>query len=97
MSRLKNILSFFLLWLSFFGFTQNYDYELVYIDTDKIYYSIIQKEGALFFGTNLGIYRIDSETKLIEYDLSVKGAIDKNLNPETMQIRGKLQILKNLN
>lgn len=86
MSKLKNILSFFLLWISFFGFTQNYDYELIYIDTDKIYYSIIQKEGALFFGTNLGIYRIDSETKLIEYDLSVKGAIDKNLNPETIRI-----------
>ena len=82
MSILKHILSFFLLWKSFLGFAQNYDYELVYIDTDKIYYSIIQKEGALFFGTNLGIYKTDSGEKLIEHDLSVKGAIDKTLNPE---------------
>ena len=86
MSKLKNILSFFLLWISFFGFTQNYDYELIYIDTDKIYYSIIQKERNLFFGTNLGIYKTDKGIQLLEHNLSVKGPINKNLNPQISRI-----------
>ena len=30
------------------GFGQRFDYELVYVDAEKIYYSIIQDEGNLF-------------------------------------------------
>ena len=86
MSFLKYKLSIFLLKLSIFGFAQNYDYELIYVDTNKIYYSIIQNEGALFFGTNLGIYKTYGGIQLIDHNLSIKGSIDKNLNPDVIRI-----------
>ena len=86
MSFFKYKLSFFLLKASIFGSVQNYDHELVYVDSDKIYYSIIQDEGTLYFGTNIGIYKTDNGTKLIEHEISIKGPIDKNLNPEIIRI-----------
>ena len=86
MSFFKYKLSFFLLKASIFGSAQNYDHELVYVDSDKIYYSIIQDEGTLYFGTNIGIYKTDNGTKLIEHEISIKGPIDKNLNPEIIRI-----------
>jgi hypothetical protein len=86
LSLLKYKLSFFLLKASIFGFAQNYDYELIYIDANKIYYSIIQDERTLFFGTNLGIYKTDNGIQLIEHNRSVKGPIDKNLKPHIFRV-----------
>ena len=86
LSIYKYKLSFFLLLFINSVNGQSYDYELIYFDSEKIYHSIVQNEGTLFFGTNEGIYRLDEGAQLVEYDLSVKGAISSELNPESISI-----------
>ena len=79
-------LSFFLLLIFDFVNGQDYDYELVYIDSEKIYHSVIQNKGTLFFGTNLGIYKLEKGIKVVEHNLSIKGPINSELNPENIRI-----------
>ena len=67
----------------------DYNYQLVYVDHEKIYYSIIQNDGDLYFGTNKGVYVIDDNLKLVEHDQSVKGAIDINLASDDIKIKFK--------
>ena len=86
LSIYKYKLSYFLLLFINSVNGQSYDYELIYFDSEKIYHSIVQNEGTLFFGTNEGIYRLDEGAQLVEYDLSVKGAISSELNPESISI-----------
>jgi len=83
---LKYIISIFSLIFFPFGSKQDYDYELVRIDSEKIYYNIVQNDGSLFFGTNQGVYRLDEGIQLVEHTPSVKGPITTNLKQETLRI-----------
>tara|TARA_B100000900_G_scaffold296224_1_gene254791 strand:- start:427 stop:2004 length:1578 start_codon:yes stop_codon:yes gene_type:complete len=83
---LKYIISIFSFVFFPFGSEQDYDYELVSIDSDKIYYNIVQNDGSLFFGTNQGVYRLDEGIQLVEHTPSVKGPITTNLKQETLRI-----------
>ena len=67
----------------------DYNYQLVYVDHEKIYYSIIQNDGDLYFGTNKGVYVIDDNLKLVEHDQSVKGPININLGSDDIKIKFK--------
>ena len=69
-----------------FGAEQDYDYELVSVDSEKIYYTIIKNEGSLFFGTNQGVFKLEKGVQLVEHKLSVKGSITTNLKQETLRI-----------
>ena len=71
------------------GFGQRFDYELVYVDAEKIYYSIIQDEGNLFFGTNEGVYSIGEGIKPVEYNRAVAGSITADLKPGKVRISFK--------
>ncbi len=83
---MKYIISIFYFVFFPFGSEQDYDYELVSIDSDKIYYNIVQNDGSLFFGTNQGVYRLDEGIQLVEHTPSVKGPITTNLKQETLRI-----------
>ncbi len=83
---MKYIISIFSFVFFPFGSEQDYDYELVSIDSDKIYYNIVQNDGSLFFGTNQGVYRLDEGIQLVEHTPSVKGPITTNLKQETLRI-----------
>jgi len=83
---LKDKISFLALLIFVFGSSQDNNYELIYFDAEKIYYSIVQDEVTLFFGTNQGIYKTDKDLNLIKHDLSVKGPINSNLNFENIRI-----------
>ena len=67
----------------------DYNYQLVYVDHEKIYYSIIQNDGDLYFGTNKGVYVIDDNLKLVEHDQSIKGPININLGSDDIKIKFK--------
>ena len=83
---MKYIISIFSFVFFPFGSEQDYDYELVSIDSDKIYYNIVQNDGSLFFGTNQGVYRLEEGIQLVEHTPSVKGPITTNLKQETLRI-----------
>jgi hypothetical protein len=83
---LKYIISILFLGFFAFGAEQDYDYELVIVDSEKIYYTIIKYEGSLFFGTNQGVYKLEEGIELIEHNPSVKGPITTNLKRETLHI-----------
>jgi hypothetical protein len=83
---LKYIISILSLVFFLFGPEQDYDYELVSVDSEKIYYTIIKYEGSLFFGTNQGVYKLEKGIQLVEYNPSVKGSITTNLRQETLRI-----------
>ena len=65
---------------------QEYDYELVSIDSEKIYYTVIKDEGALFFGTNQGVYKLEKGSQLVKHNPDIKGPITTNLKQETLRI-----------
>ena len=67
----------------------DYNYQLVYVDHEKIYYSIVQNDGDLYFGTSKGVYVIDKNLKLVEHDQSVKGPININLASDDIKIKFK--------
>ena len=69
---MKYIISIFSLIFFPFGSEQDYDYELVRVDSEKIYYNIVQNDGSLFFGTNQGVYRLEEGIQLVEHTPSVK-------------------------
>jgi hypothetical protein len=83
---LKYIISIISLIFFSFGSEQNYDYELVSVDSEKIYYTIIKYEGSLFFGTNQGVYRLEKGIQLVEHNPSIKGPVTTNLKQETLRI-----------
>jgi hypothetical protein len=83
---LKYIISIVSLIFFSFGSEQNYDYELVSVDSEKIYYTIIKYEGSLFFGTNQGVYRLEKGIQLVEHNPSIKGPVTTNLKQETLRI-----------
>ena len=83
---MKYIISIVSLIYFSFGSEQNYDYELVSVDSEKIYYTIIKYEGSLFFGTNQGVYRLEKGTQLVEHNPSIKGPVTTNLKQETLRI-----------
>lgn len=83
---MKYIISFLFLGVITFGTGEDYDYELIYVDSEKIYYSIIEAEGILYFGTNQGIYSANEVAKFVEHDLTVKGPISADLKSETLRI-----------
>ena len=83
---MKYIISVVSLIFFSFGSEQNYDYELVSVDSEKIYYTIIKYEGSLFFGTNQGVYRLEKGIQLIEHNPSIKGPVTTNLKQETLRI-----------
>ena len=86
MSLLKYIISILSLGIFVFGPEQEYDYELVGVDSEKIYYTIIKEEGSLFFGTSQGVYKLENGSQLVEHDPFVKGSITTNLKPGTLKI-----------
>ena len=86
MSFLKYIISILSIVFFLFGPEQEYDYELVSVDSEKIYYTIIKDEGSLFFGTNQGVYKLEKGIRLVEYNPSIKGPITSNLKRETLRI-----------
>ena len=86
---MKYIISIICFGVFAFGFGQRYDYELVHVDSDKIYFSIIQDEYNLFFGTNKGIYSTHKGIRPVEHDLSVKGPIGADLKSERIRISFK--------
>ena len=83
---MKYIISIISLIFFSFGSEQNYDYELVSVDSEKIYYTIIKYEGSLFFGTNQGVYRLEKGIQLVEHNPSIKGPVTTNLKQETLRI-----------
>ena len=83
---MKYIISIVSLIFFSFGSEQNYDYELVSVDSEKIYYTIIKYEGSLFFGTNQGVYRLEKGIQLVEHNPSIKGPVTTNLKQETLRI-----------
>ncbi len=83
---MKYIISILFLGFFAFGAEQDYDYELVSVDSEKIYYTIIKYEGSLFFGTNQGVYRLEKGIQLVEHNPSVKGPVTTNLKQETLRI-----------
>ena len=83
---MKYIISIVSLIFFSFGSEQNYDYELVSVDSEKIYYTIIKYQGSLFFGTNQGVYRLEKGSQLVEHNPSVKGPVTTNLKQETLRI-----------
>ena len=83
---MKNIISIISLSFFLFGPEQDYDYELVSVDSEKIYYTIIKDEGSLFFGTSQGVYKLEKGIQLVEHNSSVKGPISNNLKQETLRI-----------
>ena len=83
---MKYIISIVSLIYFSFGSEQNYDYELVSVDSEKIYYTIIKYEGSLFFGTNQGVYRLEKGIQLVEHNPSIKGPVTTNLKQETLRI-----------
>ena len=83
---MKYIISILSIVFFLFGPEQDYDYELVSVDSEKIYYTIIKNDGALFFGTNQGVYKLEKEIRLVEYSPSIKGRITTNLKRETLRI-----------
>tara|TARA_Y200000002_G_scaffold343975_1_gene316844 strand:- start:688 stop:2265 length:1578 start_codon:yes stop_codon:yes gene_type:complete len=83
---LKYIISILSIVFFLFGPEQEYDYELVSVDSEKIYYTIIKDEGSLFFGTNQGVYKLEKGIRLVEYNPSIKGPITSNLKRETLRI-----------
>jgi len=83
---LKYIISILSLGFFVFGSGQDYDYELVSVDSEKIYNTIIKDEGSLFFGTNQGVYKLEKGIRLVEYNPSIKGPITTNLKRETLRI-----------
>lgn len=83
---MKYIISIVSLIFFSFGLEQNYDYELVSVDSEKIYYTIIKYEGSLFFGTNQGVYRLEKGIQLVEHNPSIKGPVTTNLKQETLRI-----------
>ena len=83
---MKYIISILSLVFFLFGPEQDYDYELVSVDSEKIYYTIIKFEGSLFFGTNQGVYKLEKGIQLVEHNPSVKGSITTNLKQETLRI-----------
>ena len=83
---MKYIISIVSLVFFSFGSEQNYDYELVSVDSEKIYYTIIKYEGSLFFGTNQGVYRLEKGIQLVEHNPSIKGPVTTNLKQETLRI-----------
>ena len=86
MSLLKYIISILSLGFFVFGSEKDYDYELVSVDSEKIYNTIIKDEGSLFFGTNQGVYKLEKGIRLVEYSPSIKGPITTNLKRETLRI-----------
>ncbi len=86
MSLLKYIISSLFLGFFSFGAEQDYDYELVSIDSEKIYYTVIKDEGSLFFGTNQGVYKLEKGIQLVQHNPSVRGPITTNLKPEAIRI-----------
>ena len=86
MSLLKYIISILSIVFFLFGPEQEYDYELVSVDSEKIYYTIIKDEGSLFFGTNQGVYKLEKGIRLVEYNPSIKGPTTTNLKRETLRI-----------
>ena len=83
---MKYIISILSLGFFLFGPEREYDYELVSVDSEKIYYTIINDEGSLFFGTNQGIYRLEKGIQLVEHNPSVKGPITTNLKRDRLHI-----------
>ena len=83
---MKYIISILSIVFFLFGPEQEYDYELVSVDSEKIYYTIIKDEGSLFFGTNQGVYKLEKGIRLVEYNPSIKGPITSNLKRETLRI-----------
>jgi hypothetical protein len=83
---LKYIISILSIVFILFGPEQDYDYELVSVDSEKIYHTIIKFEGTLFFGTNQGVYKLEKGIQLVEHNPSVKGSITTNLKQETLRI-----------
>ena len=67
----------------------DYNYQLVYVDHDKIYYSIVQNDGDLYFGTSKGVYVIDENLKLVEHNQSIRGPININLASDDIKIKFK--------
>ena len=83
---MKYIISILSIVFILFGPEQDYDYELVSVDSEKIYHTIIKFEGTLFFGTNQGVYKLEKGIQLVEHNPSVKGSITTNLKQETLRI-----------
>jgi hypothetical protein len=83
---LKYIISILSLSFFVFGAEQDYGYELVSVDSEKIYHTIIKDEGSLFFGTNQGVYKLEKGIQIVEHDPSVKGPITINLKRETLRV-----------
>ena len=83
---MKYIISILSVVFFLFGPEQDYDYELVSVDSEKIYHTIIKFEGTLFFGTNQGVYKLEKGIQLVEHNPSVKGSITTNLKQETLRI-----------
>jgi hypothetical protein len=68
---------------------QAYNYQLVYVDQEKIYYTIIPKDGELYFGTNKGIYVTNEGLQPVAYNLNVEGPINMDLAAERIKIQFK--------
>ena len=83
---MKYIISIFSLIFFPFGSEQDYDYELVRVDSEKIYYNIVQNDGSLFFGTNQGVYKLEKGIQLVDHGLPVKGPVTTNLKRDKLRI-----------